>query len=93
MTEKEILYLFRMVNCYDNLEQLSETTGLSKSTLLGGKNGAYLSNKALRAMANAFGITLNALVLSFRFLQDLEFDKKEDRQRALIHILSISAKE
>ena len=89
MTEGEILKLFRFVNGYDNLDALASAAGLSKKTI-SEKNGAYLSNRVLSMLAEAFDVSTQQLYFSFRFLQDLDYDNKTDRKKALAYILSLS---
>jgi transcriptional regulator with XRE-family HTH domain len=89
MTEGEVLKLFRYANGYDNLDQLAEACGISKRSL-SEQNGTYLSNRILRLLANAFDISVQALCISFRFLQDYDYNNKEERKKALMYVLSLS---
>lgn len=89
MTEREVIHLYRYLNCYDNLDQLATATGFAKRTLTENSRD-YLSNNLLQALADAFGVTYQALVLSFRVLQDLDYEDKNDRKKAMMYLLSLS---
>lgn len=90
MTEGEILKLFRFVNGYENLDQLATAAGISKR-VISETSGAYLSNRVLRSLADAFDVSLPSLCISFRFLQDYDYNNKADRRKALLYILSLNA--
>lgn len=89
LREGEVLKLFRVVNGYDSLIDLSKASGLNKQTLSRAENNtAYISKATLQILADLYDVPFTALCLSFKMLEPLDYNIKKDRKKAYAYILS-----